>query len=279
MDDCTIQTPEQATITLNTLLQNHYHTPPFTESQQQVNNYLETPFTTDELALVKQAIDYGADVNSAVFKPYLWPFENKPAQFTLLSYAICFGHHDLARLLIAAGADVNDSSSTTFKKRPIHFCNDSTLFGELLAANTLVNYQDNDGNTQLNSTIVSYIIFPSTALQKNQCHMNWLILYGADPMIKNKRGISAFDYADHVARRDPDVGKKLISMLNGTHPEYTQFLRTIAKDHLPAAQAIRDRQIYGPWHDTRHAARTYARYKMHALPASSSTESSAPAEE
>jgi len=70
---------------------------------------------------------------------------------TPLHYAVGEGRNEIAKLLIAKGADVN--AKDIYGTTPLHYANTKEIAQPLIAEGADVNAKDDDGKTPLNSAI------------------------------------------------------------------------------------------------------------------------------
>jgi ankyrin repeat protein len=108
--------------------------------------------------------------------------------FTALGLAVFFGHEEIARDLIAAGADVNRPSRNAIRVTPLHSAIESgsvALLDLLLEHGAKPDPEEFPGATPLHST----------AARGNKVMVERLVKAGADPRRKTKEGKTAADLA------------------------------------------------------------------------------------
>jgi len=108
--------------------------------------------------------------------------------FTPLGLAVFFGHEEIARQLVAAGADVNRPSRNAIRVSPLHSAVES---GNLALLNLLLQHGANpDAVEFLEATPLH-----SAAARGSQEMVERLLASGADPQRKTKEGKTAADLA------------------------------------------------------------------------------------
>lgn len=139
---------------------------------------------SDDLAEVQACLTRGADANGV----------GRQGR-TGLHVAATFGNHAIARLLIAAGADVDARDDGRWT--PLHFAaraQDVALAEVLVAAGAHVDAQNEHGNTPL---------FCAVSTSQGEGGMiQFLLGRGADRGIKNLHGVSALEFAERIANYD-----------------------------------------------------------------------------
>ena len=108
--------------------------------------------------------------------------------YPALGLAVFFGHDDIARLLIASGADVNAASRNSQRVTPLHAAaarHNARMAGELLACGASPDAAQAGGFTALHSA----------AFHGDGEIADLLLGYGADPRLKTADGKTATDLA------------------------------------------------------------------------------------
>ena len=109
--------------------------------------------------------------------------------FTPLHLAIFFKQIDVARYLLANGADVEAVARNNSAVRPIHSAaatRDARVVRVILAAGADADTKQTGGHTALHSAVLHHNVPMATIL----------LAAGADPTIRNDRGQSALELAD-----------------------------------------------------------------------------------
>ena len=107
-----------------------------------------------------------------------------------LMMAVFKGHHDLARLLVEKGGDVNKTGWT-----PLHYAatkGDLAMIELLLDNHAYIDAESPNKTTPL----MMAAMYGSTSAVKA------LLEAGADPNLKNEQGLGAIDFAHKVNRKD-----------------------------------------------------------------------------
>jgi ankyrin repeat protein len=129
--------------------------------------------------------------------------DRSPDGFPVLGLAIFFGHPDIARLLIDAGADVNEVATNVQKVAIIHSAAASgnvEMVRLLIEKGARVNVVQEGGFTPLHEA----------AAQDNRAMAELLIKAGADLSARTTNGETAADLA--LARKHPDMAAWLRSL-------------------------------------------------------------------
>jgi ankyrin repeat protein len=115
--------------------------------------------------------------------------------FTALGLAVFFGHEEIARQLVAAGADVNFPSRNAIRVYPLHSAVES---GSLPLLNLLLDHgAQPDAVEFLEATPLH-----SAAARGNREMVERLVKAGADPKRKTKDGKTAADLARQYGHED-----------------------------------------------------------------------------
>jgi ankyrin repeat protein len=115
--------------------------------------------------------------------------------FTALHYAAYFGTADVARLLIAAGADVAAPATNAMKVQPLHSAAASRSTDTsrlLLGAGAPPDAQQTGGYTAMHEA----------ALHGDEALVHLLLEHGGDPGVRNDDGRSAIDLARENGHTD-----------------------------------------------------------------------------
>lgn len=115
--------------------------------------------------------------------------------FTALGLAVFFGHEELARLLVAAGADVNRPSRNAIRVAPLHSAVES---GSLALVNLLL---DNGAHPDAVEFLEATPLH-SAAARGSREMVERLLAAGADPRRKTKEGKRAADVAHQYGHEE-----------------------------------------------------------------------------
>lgn len=140
-----------------------------------------------DLAAVKRALAGGADVNAPA-----------PDGFSAIGLAVFFGHPELARALLAAGADVNQTAANAQKVGPIHAAlarGDNAMLAWLLENGARPDTPQEGGFRPLHEA----------AARGNDAAVELLLKAGATPGLRSDAGKTPADLAreaGHAALAD-----------------------------------------------------------------------------
>jgi uncharacterized protein len=115
--------------------------------------------------------------------------------FYPLGLAAFFGHHEAARVLIAAGADVHATARNAFKVQPIHAATASRnldIVRAVLDAGADPNVPQQQG----------FVPLHEAASSGNREMAELLVKHGANPSLTNEAGKSAIDLARDKGHHD-----------------------------------------------------------------------------
>lgn len=112
---------------------------------------------------------------------------------TALMMAAIKGRVDAARALIARGADVNQTGWTA-----LHYAASSTSEHAVALLDVLIEHHAYIDAESPNASTPLML----AAQYGTQASAQWLLAQGADPTLKNERGMTAVDFAQRVGRQE-----------------------------------------------------------------------------
>lgn len=138
--------------------------------------------------------------------------QTNPKGETALMLAAIKGRLEAARALIERGADVNQTGWT-----PLHYAASCTsdqavaMLDLLIEHHAYIDAESPNGSTPL----------MLAAQYGTQASAQWLVAQGADPTLKNERGMTAVDFAQRVGRQE--LAQHLASAIRQRQPRPGQW--------------------------------------------------------